>query len=98
MRKSGEDWAKNFGVYSYIKFEGNNVYDHKLSYYEEVGIGGDVEIGRKLFKSDNVLIKGYAQGYYYNANYNTDVIGGGLKVTVQPDKYICQGKVKMSSS
>ena len=83
-----EDWAQNFGEYGYIKFAGNNVYDHILSYYEEVGIGGDVEIGRKLFKFDNVLIKGYAQGYYHRAKFNTDVMGGGIKLTLQPNTYI----------
>jgi hypothetical protein len=83
-------WAQKIGDYKYIEFEKgtNNVYDHKLSYHEEVGVGGDVEIGRKLLKIDNVLIKGYAQGYYYNTNYNSDVIGIGVKVTAQPAEYI----------
>ena len=85
---SNEDWTQNFGNYSYMQFAGNNVYDHKFAYYDEIGVGSDVEIGRKLFKFDNVLIKGYAQGYYHRANYNADVIGGGVKITLQPNNYI----------
>lgn len=89
-KKSWKDdgWAQKFGNYSYVQSVDNNVYDHKLAYYQEVGMGGDVEIGRKLFKSDNMLIKGYAQGYYYNMNYNSDVIGGGVKLALQPNKFI----------
>ena len=83
-----ENWAQEFGNYSHMQFVGNNVYDHKLSYYDEIGVGSDIEIGRKLFKFDNVLIKGYAQGYYHRANYNADVIGGGVKITLQPNNYI----------
>jgi hypothetical protein len=83
-----EAWAQEFGNYNYIQFAGNNVYDHRLAYYEEIGVGGDFEIGRKLFKFSNTLVKGYVQGYYYNMEHNSDVIGGGLKTTIQPAQYL----------
>jgi hypothetical protein len=85
-----EAWAHEYGDYTYTGFqEGtNNVYDHRLAYYEEVGFGGDAEVGLKLFKIHNVLVKGYVQGYYYNLEYNDDIYGGGAKITVQPTRYL----------
>lgn len=85
-----EAWAQEFGDYSYIEFqEGtNNVYDHRLAYYEETGIGGDAEVGCKLFKARNTLVKGYLQGYYYSMDHNSDITGGGAKITIQPSRYL----------
>jgi hypothetical protein len=88
---STEGWAaQDFHNQNYISFqEGtNNIFDHRLAYYEEVGIGGDAEVGYKLFKLHNVLVKGYLQGYYYGMEHNDDVYGGGAKITVQPTRYI----------
>jgi hypothetical protein len=83
-------WAREFGEYNYTEFEEgtNNIYDHRLAYYEEKGIGGDFEVGRKLFKFNGVLVKGYMQGYYYRMEHATNILGGGLKITAQPAKYI----------
>ena len=83
-------WAHEFGEYNYTEFEEgtNNIYDHRFAYYEDKGVGGDFEVGRKLFKLNGVLVKGYVQGYYYNMQHATNIIGGGLKITAQPAKYI----------
>jgi hypothetical protein len=86
-----EGWAaQDFHNGNYISFQDstNNVFDHRLAYYEEVGIGGDAEVGYKLFKIHNVLVKGYLQGYYYGMENNDDVYGGGAKITIQPTRYM----------
>lgn len=85
-----EAWASEYGDYSYIQFqEGtNNMYDHHLAYNEEAGMGGDTEIGVKLFKMHGVLVKGYVQGYYFAMDKNDDMYGGGVKITAQPTRYL----------
>ena len=85
--ESTKGWANNFEFQ-----EGtNNVYDHILQYVKEEGvggIGGDAQIGRKLFKFQDTLVKGYVQGYYYNMNNYSDIVGGGVKITIQPSRYL----------
>jgi trimeric autotransporter adhesin len=85
-----EAWIHQFGDLLYCEFiEGtNNVYSRGVSTNEETGIGGDFAVGRKLFKVYDIPIKGYVQGYYYNLKYNSNVLGGGLKITAQPTRYI----------
>jgi len=83
-----EDWAHNFGNRTYVRAEGFAAYDHKLMEYIETGLGGDVEVGRKLFKIKDMVVKGYAQGYYFNMEHNSDVVGGGLKIKVDTTEQI----------
>ena len=80
---SQEMWAKDFfGNPSYLRQTGNSEYDHKILQYTETGLGSDIEIGKKLFKIKNLAVKVYAQGYYFNMDRHSNVVGGGLKIKV----------------
>lgn len=83
-----EGWADEFGDYSHVKFTGHKEYDYWFIYHEETGMGADAELGRKLFTIKDVLVKAYAEGYYFHMQHNKDVVGGGGRVTLQPKTYL----------
>lgn len=86
-RQSG--FASDFGDYQYVRLDdGHNRFDHIISFYEETGIGADAEIGRKLFTIDKVLVKAYAQGYYFHMQHNNNLTGVGGKISIQPTGYL----------
>lgn len=82
------DWADKYNDYRWNYFTGHSQYDHFYVFKEETGNGGDVEIGRKLFKSKGVLVKGYIGGYYYNMEDNDNITGGSFKLSAQPNKIL----------
>lgn len=83
-----EDWADKFGDYSCVSFSGNTQYDSKLKYTEEIGYGGNAEVGYRLFSIKHMPVKVYAGGYYFKMKHNDDVIGGGGRITFQPTTYL----------
>ncbi len=80
-------WADEAGNYDYISFQGHRMFDAKFVYHEQAGIGGDAEVGRRIFKCHGVLVKGYLDGYYFHMKNNGDILGGGGRVTIQPNSY-----------
>ncbi len=85
---SKEDWADKFGVYDYVKYTGHNEYDRWAAMNQEIVSGGDVEIGRKLFKQKNTLVKAYLGSYYFDMKENKDIIGARARITFQPSQFI----------
>lgn len=87
-KSSVTDWADKFGDNSYVILKGHTRYDAKFTYYEETGIGGDAELGRKLFTIDDTLFKLYGNGYFYKMQHNDNVMGGGARLTIEPTNYL----------
>ncbi len=81
-------WADNFGNNSYVMYTGHDEYDAMFTYHETAGMGADTQIGRKLFKLKNTLVKGYLEGYYFSEGSNNAVTGGGATISVQPYSYL----------
>lgn len=80
-----EGWADEFSDFNHISFKGHAQYNYRYIYDEETGPGADVELGRKLFNINNILVKGYVDGYYFDMRHHKDIVGGGGRITVQPN-------------
>lgn len=83
-----QGWADNFGNNDYVMYTGHDEYDAWFTYNETAGMGADTQIGRKLFKFKNTLVKGFLEGYYFSEGSNNAVTGGGATITVQPTSYL----------
>lgn len=67
------DWADNFGIYNYVVFQGHTQYDIMMTQDEEVGWGGDAEIGSIIPGTHNIRL--YVGGYHFNYD-DADAING----------------------
>lgn len=74
--------------YEFDHFAGNAEYDQVYKGFEETGIGGDAEVGMKIFSINHMPIKAYVNGYSFNTDDNGDVVGIGGRVTFQPTRYM----------
>ncbi|KPJ67466.1 MAG: hypothetical protein AMJ43_04210 [Coxiella sp. DG_40] len=85
-----EGWADEFGDYDFVRFKGHKEYDRWVRYdhYREVAPGGDAEVGRKLFKGKNTLVKAYLGSYYFDMKDNRDILGVSARITIQPLQYV----------
>lgn len=83
-----QGWADEFGDYRYVEFKGHTQYDHWYQYYQEIGWGGNAEVGLKLFSVFHTLVKGYLSGYYFSMQHNDAVRGAGARVTISPTGYL----------
>lgn len=85
-----EGWADDFGVYDYNKFSNHEQYDQWVSVYnyQQAATGGDAEVGRKLFKINNILVKGYLGGYYFDTQDNGNITGGSARITIKSSEYL----------
>lgn len=81
-------WADQLGNYDYVRLQGHTRYDAKFIYYEETGPGLDSELGRTLFQINNIVFKGYVNGFYYHMQHNKDVLGAGMRITADPTSYL----------
>lgn len=82
------NWADYYGNDSYIINKGHKRYDAKFTYYEETGMGTDMEVGRNLGTWENTLFRGYLNGYYFSMKHNSSIYGGGARVTAEPTNYL----------
>lgn len=83
---SQEEYASKTGNLNYLEFKKgtNNIYDHKFLTYEEVGIGGDLSIGKKLIGFKNgTIIKGHIQGYGFDFKNHSNIFGSGIKLSAE---------------
>lgn len=83
-----QGWADTFGNYDYIKYKGHDQYDAWFIYHNNAGIGADTEIGRNLFTIKNILVKGYLNSYYFRMQHSSNVLGAGIRITIQPTSYL----------
>lgn len=81
-------WADEFGDYRYVSYKKHDEYDHWYTYNVATGIGADAEIGRKLFAVWGSIFKGYLSGYYFAMKTNDNLMGAGVKLTMQPNTYL----------
>lgn len=83
-----EDWADKFGNNKYISYQGHNQYDAWFIYHEETGPGLDAEVGRNLLVINDMLLKGFVNGYYYHMQHNNDYMGAGAELAFYPSSYL----------
>jgi hypothetical protein len=85
-----DGFADQFHDYRYVRFTDHAQYDEwvKYRFSQEVAPGGDAEVGRKLFKINNVLVKGYIGGYYFDSKDAGGATGGSARLTVQPSEFV----------
>jgi hypothetical protein len=83
-------FADQLNIPDTATFAGNDQFGNyvEIMKYQEIAPGGDAEIGRKLFKINNVLVKGYVGGYYFDTKGNGSITGGSARLTVQPSGFV----------
>lgn len=80
------DWADNFGVYDYVSFQGHEQYDILMNQEEEVGWGGDAEIGARIPGLGGT--RAYIGGYHFNFDNASDINGVAGRVELPMNRYL----------
>jgi hypothetical protein len=85
-----EYWAHDLGDWSNYDQDStpHTITDTQYVYHEEVGMGGDAEVGAKLFSVKRMPVKAYLDGYYFHMDDHDNMTGIGGRLTFQPTPYL----------
>lgn len=80
------DWADNFGVTDFVSFQDHQQFDILMTQDEEVGWGGDAEIGARIPILSN--LRAYVGGYHFNSQDASDINGVAGRIEIPVNRYI----------
>lgn len=80
------DWADNFGVYNFVTFSGHQQFDILMTQDEEVGWGGDAEVGALIPGLRGTRV--YVGGYHFSFQDTPDINGVAGRVEFPVNRYL----------